>query len=321
VDNSKQLWPQKKNEPYTITTNLNGFFMVFSSRVLKINKFNQRYYFNPEFPFGGNEVEWYQRFIAKSGQAIVVPQTFVYHYKLKLWRPNIVSNTHCVYTINVGHYDSSISQKSYEIPDNCDFLCITDDEKEVPKIISLGIIPIFVNKDENESFVLLQRRMKAMPHLFLPNKYETSVYIDANVSIKKKVLSEISANVINGAYDIISFDHPERSTVKQEANIVINDKLETFENVSKIIDIYTKDGFLDNVGLTETCVLVRRHKPLIKFSEEWSQLLKICRRDQIMFDYLVWKHKLNINKHFCLRYPPIRKDVHSGQGSKRRKLP
>ena len=51
--------------------------------ILENNKYDELNYFDPSYPFGGNEVEWFDRFKKKGGIPIVVPRTFIYHYKLK----------------------------------------------------------------------------------------------------------------------------------------------------------------------------------------------------------------------------------------------
>lgn len=73
---------KNNNKPHQ----LNGFFMVFPKKSLLKNKFNNKFYFNPRFPFGGNENEWFRRFKSKGGKPIVVPRTFIFHYKFKSWR-------------------------------------------------------------------------------------------------------------------------------------------------------------------------------------------------------------------------------------------
>ena len=72
------------NKPF----HLNGFFMVFPKKSLLKNKFNNKYYFNPRLPFGGNENEWFRRFKSKGGKPIVVPRSYIYHYKFRSWRKN-----------------------------------------------------------------------------------------------------------------------------------------------------------------------------------------------------------------------------------------
>jgi len=78
--NRQQLSPGPRNESdYELLVNntqgnCNGFFMVFPKETLKSNKFNGEYFFNPKFPFGGNEVEWCKRFITIGGKISVVPR-------------------------------------------------------------------------------------------------------------------------------------------------------------------------------------------------------------------------------------------------------
>ena len=75
-------------------------------------------------------------------------------------------------------------------------------------------------------------------------------------------------------------------------------KFEKEENINKIFDIQKKDNFKDDVGLTETNILIRKHKKDIikKAMENLFELVKICIRDQISFDYILWKHKLKHNR-------------------------
>lgn len=98
------ICPLNKSSFECRNTNLNGFFMVFSKNVLIKNKFNSKYYFNPNYQFGGNVVEWYIRFKSIGGKGAVVPRTFIYHYKNMTWRKTSL-NDKCLYTINTGYYE------------------------------------------------------------------------------------------------------------------------------------------------------------------------------------------------------------------------
>ncbi len=66
--------------------NLNGFLMCFPMRILDINMFDSEHYFNPKLEYAGNETEWFDRFTAKGGLPILVPRTYVHHYKFASWR-------------------------------------------------------------------------------------------------------------------------------------------------------------------------------------------------------------------------------------------
>lgn len=278
-------------KPYTLIynnnyININGFFMVFPKHVLIKNKFNKDKYFDPSYPFGGNETEWFNRFIKIGGEPILVPSTFIYHYKFARWRENTKFNNVCLYTINTGGYEGDKIYIEPKLP--IDYLYFTDQFNLVYKCIELGIIPFYITSKDSK---LLQRTIKTSPHLYLPYIYDTSIYIDGNM--QPKFNNNILNNFIDSKFNIICFSHPERNTIKEESCIVIEYMLESKENVNKILELQKKDGFKDNIGLTETNVLIRKHKNIIEFSNEWKKNIEICRRDQISFDYLLHKYNLN----------------------------
>lgn len=269
--------------------NLNGFFMVFSKYVLNKNKFNEKYFFNPEFPFEKNEVEWFNRFKNIGGVPIIVPTTFIYHYKIARWRNNLKLNDICVYTVNLGNYEGD---KIYIKDIGFDNLYFTDNFNLIYKCIEKNIIPFYIKKKKYAQ-QLLQREIKTSPHLYLPHNYNKSIYIDGNVIFKTDININ---NYIIDEYDIICFEHPTRNNVYDEINKVIELKLETKENTNKILEKFKKSNFKDDYGLTETNILIRNHKNLTNFNNDWTKCIKKCIRDQISFDYLLFKHNIKFFK-------------------------
>lgn len=169
--------PSNKDQPLKHTSQfLNGFFMGFSPYVLNLNKFDSKTYFNPKFHFCGNEVDWYNRFVEKGGSGVIVPQTFIYHYKLNLWNSShkILLQT-CVYTYDIynGKYKSFGKHPDYDI------IYITNNTDNIYQYIKHNIIPIILptclinNKRYNDYVV-------KCPHIFLPDQYKISVYINPN---------------------------------------------------------------------------------------------------------------------------------------------
>ena len=65
-------------------------------------------------------------------------------------------------------------------------------------------------------------------------------------------------------------------------------RLETKNNVDAVRK--RQLGYKDDMGLTETNILIRHHHKLKDFGTEWKACIEICRRDQISFDYLLHKH-------------------------------
>lgn len=300
---NKQSYVCKNNNKYF---NINGFFMVFPIHVLKNNMYSKKYYFNPSFPFDGNEVEWFNRFNKKNGIPIIVPRTFVYHYKLKNWRNNKIQNDACIYTINFGNYENlNINLKNNT---DLDILYFTDNlsmdkGSQIYNCIVNNIIFFYVNTKKHISYNWwpnykeLQRIIKINPSGYIPNNYNKTLYVDGNIVFKKPIYKKDIDNILKNK-DIVCFNHPDRNTVLSESIAVVKLNVDKKENTDKILEIIRKNNFLDNIGLTETCILFRNHKNIKEFSEEWEKLIKICIRDQISFDYLLWKYKINY-----IRYP------------------
>ena len=301
--NRQQLSPGPRNEDnYELIVNnnkgnCNGFFMVFPKQALLNNTYNEEYFFDPNLPFGGNETEWCKRFINTGGKVTVVPKTFIYHYKNMSWRPNNDSTTSniCMYSINTGGYEGEdILISSFK---NLPFekLHFTDNIRLIYKCLKENVTPFFVSTVGRET-KLIQRTIKTSPHLYLPSNYDRSIYVDGNISLNQdhEQWSQVDIlRLLENKNDIIHFKHPNRTNIRTECIDVIRNGLETPKNINRIVELFAKDDFKDNVGLTETNVLIRNHKNIIDFSEDWTRCINICRRDQISFDYL--KSKYNIN--------------------------
>ena len=278
--------------------NLNGFFMVFSRQVLLKNMFDETYYFDPSNPFNGNEVEWFNRFKRMKGLGIVVPQTFIYHYKLSTWRNN-EQNDVCIYTVNTGLYDG---MNIYLQKQPIDTLYYTDSFPLIYKCIEKGLIPFYVDTHNKET-KLAQRLIKTNPSAYVPHHYAISIYVDANIQFKKPINNtyKIMMNLVNelkkdDTLDLICFSHPTRRGVLEEAACVIIHHLVSTEVLNKMYNLYHVDNFKDDVGLTETNCLIRKHVPLIRFHEDWNKCITICRRDQLSFDFLLFKHNISYNR-------------------------
>ena len=107
--------------------------------------------------------------------------------------------------------------------------------------------------------------------------------------------------------------HPNKKKTKviQEIEDIKANKLGRTENLNEISNIMKTNNFKDNVGLTETSFLIRKHTTnIIKMNEEWTKMINICHRDQVSFDYLKWKYNI-FYKAIDSDYRPIFKVNHS----------
>lgn len=273
--------------------NLNGFFMAFPVQSLVSNMFDSTHFFNPTYAFGGNETEWFERFRAKGGHGMVVPQAFVYHYKLKSWRKPHDSSI-CVYTINLGGYEGDrilLNNRDGQY-NPADVLYFTDVDHMIYKCLSMNVQPFLIDVSRsNMSAKLQQRIIKATPHAFLPSFYHTSIYVDGNVKLLGRV-----QDLVDGAkkYALVCYQHWRRpARLAPELNIIVKENLASKASVDAVKSEMREANFDPNeFTLTETNMLVRKHHDIVDFSNDWARMIRICPRDQASFDFLLWKHNI-----------------------------
>jgi len=288
--------------------NINGFFMVFSVHVLKNNMYDDKHYFDPNKPFAGNEVEWFERFKKKGGIPVIVPRTFIYHYKLQSWR-NKKQNDTCIFTINFGNYEKN---KVYlENNTDIDNIYFTDNsnmekDSQIYNCITKNIMFLYINITKytsNNWWTVnkqVQRMIKTCPHDYLPYNYTKSIYLDGDRQLTRKIYRKDVEKLLEKV-DIVCFDNPwsrgRPQTVSKEYQAIYKEKLENKENLEKLRKILKENNFPDNIGLSETSLLIRNHNNIKDFSNEWRNLIKICIRDQTSFEYLLWKHKIKFKRY------------------------
>lgn len=294
--------------------NLNGFLMAFPVWVLQTNMFDAMHFFDPSYPFGGNEVEWFNRLLQQDPRAhsTVVRKSFVYHRKLKSWRSDQRVWDSCVYTVNTGGYETSILLRGDFI--DLPIYYFTDSETAVFAAIEKGLIPMRVFNPQSLTAKAIQRRIKAMPHLYLPYSHTISVYVDGNCEFKnQRSLRAAIHEFTNSDADVMCWDHPDRNSIRSEAPVVTKLRLETEQHVQNVLTYEKMRGFgkQHDVRLTETNMLLRRHRNIIPASQEWSKCIDKCKRDQLSFDFMLHLWDVRV-----LRKPyntkPVRRLKHSG---------
>ena len=181
-----------------------------------------------------------------------------------------------------------------------DTLYYTDSFLLIYKCIQKGLIPFYVDTQIKES-KLAQRLIKTNPSEYVPHHYTMSIYVDGNLQFKNdssynKMM--ILVNELKNDNDIAlyCFTHPKRRGVLEEARVCLTTKLISSENLNKMCHLYHVNSFKDDIGLTETNCLIRKHGPLVRFHEDWNKCITICRRDQLSFDYLLFKHKISYKR-------------------------
>ena len=198
-----------------------------------------------------------------------------------------------VYTVNLGHYDT-IKKIPKQI--GYDYFLFTDLNKSVFNDTNWTIISIpKIVENLNVSIIKKQRFIKTHPHLFFPN-YDISIYIDGIYTVDGD-LNEFLLRILTLPLNIYTLEHPSRNSIRQELLAVKKLKKDNKSNIIRLRNRYNKSKFSDRNGLIESCLIIRKHndKNCINIMEEWfDEIKKYSHRDQLTFNYIIWKKKIKI---------------------------
>ncbi len=200
-----------------------------------------------------------------------------------------------VYTCITGGYEGLIPQSC--VDDRYDYVCFTDSEKLLNEKTYNGweIRPLMFSALDN---VRNARWHKTHPHILLP-EYDHSIWIDGNILIKGSHLYDRVDALIAEGVELAIPRHPQRNDIYEEAKSVIEQGKDNKEIVDRQISEYRSIGFPENTSLHETNIIFRKHSQVIALMEEWwSWIERYSRRDQLSFDFVLWRHKYRMTD-FC----------------------
>ena len=202
---------------------------------------------------------------------------------MKSAAPSIV-----VYTAVFGGYDDPpvVHQPDPAV----DYLFFTEDEHvTVPAPWQVRVIPRAFEDPQRDA-----RRVKLLPHVFVGD-YDVSVWIDANCELLD--LDERGALALLEDADLAVPSHQERSCIYDEAETVLELRLDLPEVVTMQMAGYRSLGYPAYFGLHTTMFLVRRHlaQACRQFSDAWwRELQGHSKRDQLSFDFVRWKFQAGV---------------------------
>jgi len=132
---------------------------------------------------------------------------------------------------------------------------------------------------------------KMLPHLFIPEEYDTYVWLDSCQSLKtnpRQICKEYLRD-----NDIAVFDHPYRNCAYAEAVVCAQSQIEITKYVQDTIDFLQSDGYPQNNGLYEmSCFIRKNNKVTQELGYRWFELMcRFSSRDQITFPYVLHKLK------------------------------
>lgn len=194
----------------------------------------------------------------------------------------------CVYTCITGNYDNLHEIKNPE--QNVDYYCFTNNDKIKSK--TWQVIPIQNEKLDN---CRLARKIKILGHPII-NQYNVIVWTDADVIWKKPVSKFVKSYLKTSPLAI--FKHHARNNIHDEAIACLKLRKDNKEIILKTLNHYKKTGYQDNNGLCESTVFIKKPKDrkVIETMQIWFDIVKnYSRRDQLSFNYAIWKTQLKIN--------------------------
>jgi hypothetical protein len=194
-----------------------------------------------------------------------------------------VKNT-CIYTSLYGGNDRLLPAISAKL--GIDYLCFTDQPITAPdwKVITI--------QDPVSDPAIASRCHKILPHKWLPQKYEFSLYIDANLLLLGDIRRLIE--IYSATSDLCLWPHPDRCCVYREiAAAYYHRGIDPQPLCRKAIE-YQFNGLPASSGLAHAAMIWRRHRDLdvIHFCEQWwREIGEGVKRDQPALGYTLWKMK------------------------------
>ena len=193
-----------------------------------------------------------------------------------------------VYTCITGGYDDII-EPTYVTP-GVDYVCFTDDKTLKSKAWRFRPIP---EELLSYSKVKQQRGVKILAHRYLPES-DIGVWVDGAVIVKGNI-DEYLKSLDLDQYSVFIPEHPARKCIYAEKEICVRIRKIKGDDVAladKQMKRYRDEKFPENYGLVQSNIMVRRHND--EYSKElmekwWSELKDYSHRDQLSFNYALWK--------------------------------
>ena len=188
-----------------------------------------------------------------------------------------------IYTVITGNYDT-IKQPLVLTP-GADYFLFTNNltikDAGVWKVVHIQSLNIG-SRTERENNILLSRKVKMLPHEYLLEGYEWSLYIDADMLIKKPLTELLDS--LKGQTLMAACRHSYCASIREEINDLINKGMVDDKQVEAQWKQYVEWGFMDDLGISENGILIRKHNNVrVKELMElwWKEYQQGCLRDQV----------------------------------------
>ena len=192
-------------------------------------------------------------------------------------------NKTIIYTVITGNYDTI--KQPLVVEEGVEYVLFTNN----PNIQNAGVwrvvqIPSeqWQGRMERENNILLSRKVKMLPHEYLPKECELSIYVDADMLIKGQLtllLENLKEDNLFAACR-----HSYCKSVNEEINDLKAKGMVDVTQIENQWQRYVEWGFEDDLGISENGLLIRKHnnqhiQSLMQLW--WDEYKNGCLRDQV----------------------------------------
>lgn len=201
-----------------------------------------------------------------------------------------MSNTIVIYTAITTGYDN-LKVPSF-VSEGVDYIAFSDVD-----VKSDFWRVIVIDNDEGLDSVRMARKVKILGHSIL-REYDFSIWIDGNVDVLGDI-KELSGLLDD--YALVTFKHPARSCIYEEAIACIEHKKEEVEVIERHLGRLKLADYPEMNGLVESNVIFRRYSAEVDaLMLSWfSEVMLSTKRDQLSFNYVCWLHNFKYGVMGC----------------------
>lgn len=188
-----------------------------------------------------------------------------------------------IYTATIGRQDEI--QAPMVVTAGADYICFTDLPETVPPPWQTRpAVWASISPDPMRA----ARHYKVLAHKHFPDlgPSDLSIWQDATHAGSRDY-----GTLDLGGHDLAALSHFSRDCLYDEADQVALHGLDDQGVILAQVKRYLHDGYPPHRGLHDSSFLVRRHTSAVEdFNNQWWQAIAAgSRRDQLSFDYVLWK--------------------------------
>lgn len=189
------------------------------------------------------------------------------------------------YTAIIGEYDTL--RDPLVIDPNWVYICFTTNRNITSNIWTI----IYIDLNEFDP-IRQARKIKIRPD-FDQIDYTHYLWIDANIQVKTS-LNKFVESLLN--HDISLMNHPVRNNLEDEAIAIIELRKDYANVIAQQLSTYQSEGYPCN-ELAATGVIFRKNNNRVNEHASWwiNEVNKHSYRDQMSFNYICWKLKIQPN--------------------------